>query len=359
MRFMAQCQDREGWFWENWDLDRNRFFFQGIEEFGPRTDRNAHACEYILKLVKALEREHQPVPDDWLPMARRCLGWIQGLIRRDGSFPMTVVPGRFSRARVAGTSAGYTSDIPGYANPEKVVRNAPSPQTRLLVSFLELERLLGDPELARLRRAHEAWVVRNAVRKQTWWGHWNDTGHTATVFSTMKFIEYCVRAYELLGTRRYLDMAAETASWAFFQHVPKQLEWCRQYTRGAMIEQDNYMQYGNDMGDNLIFQALIKLGKYTRNPFFTDMGLQSITTAMMTFNDDPRHPWYGSWNTYIADSTGLTVPFDTDPVTGVATHYSICSGVLDLWSLPEDLPALRPAPAVARDIASPASRGPA
>ncbi len=65
------------------------------------------------------------------------------------------------------------------------------------------------------------------------------------------------------------------------------------------------------------------------------MGRQSITTAQMSFCDDPRHPWYGSWGTYVADSTGLTVPFDTDPVNGVATHYNNWPGILDLWAVEE------------------------
>jgi hypothetical protein len=181
---------------------------------------------------------------------------------------MTVVPERFTNTKVVGTSAGYTAMTPGLANPDLTTRNRPSPQTRLLVSFLELARLLDDPTLDEVRIKHEAWVIENAYSRQEWWGHWNDTGHTATVFSTMKFIEYCVRAYELLGDNKYLDIATETTSWAFFQHVPKQLEWCRQYTRGAVIEQDNYMQYGNDMGDNLIIQALIKLGAYRNSCFF-------------------------------------------------------------------------------------------
>jgi hypothetical protein len=55
----------------------------------------------------------------------------------------------------------------------------------------------------------------------------------------------------------------------------------------------------------------------------------------MSLCDDKRHPWFGCWSTYVADSTGLTVPFDTDPSNGVATHYAISAGMWDLWNLPK------------------------
>jgi len=336
MKFFAQCQEEDGWFQENWDIERKTFYFQGIEEFGPRPDLNAMSCEWVIKLSRMLRENKESVPEMWFSMVHRCLEWIESVMNEDGSIPMTVVPAGYTKAKVVGTSAGYISDTPGYLDPESKTHGRPSPHTRLLVALLEIESLLGDPRVTNLRLTHEDWVIKNAYEPQTWWGHWNDTGHTVTVYSALKFVEYCIRAYEFTGKERYLRMAAETASWAFFQHVPKQLEWCKQYTRGAMIEQDNYMQYGNDVGDNLIFQALLKLGKYTGKKFFTDMGWQSITTAQMSFNDDPRHPWYGGWNTYVADSTGLTVPFDTDPVTGVATHYNNWPGIWDLWNLPED-----------------------
>lgn len=336
MSFLGQCQDSDGWFWENWCLNTNTFYFQGIEEFGPRIDRNAHCCEYIAKLVKLFQENGKTAPNEWLTLAKRCIAWIKQYVQPDGALPMTVVPERYTKTKVVGTSAGYTASTPGLARPEVTTRNSPSPQTRLLVSFLELARLLDDPTLDEVRRKHEAWVLEHAYARQEWWGHWNDTGHTATVFSTMKFIEYCVRAHELLGDDKYLKMASETASWAFFQHVPKQLEWCRQYTRGAVIEQDNYMQYGNDMGDNLIVQALVKLGASRKSNFFHDMALQSFVTTQMSLCDDKRHPWYGCWSTYVADSTGLTVPFDTDPSNGVATHYAISAGMWDLWNLPKD-----------------------
>ena len=338
MEFFFQCQADDGWFWENWDLGRDTFYFQGISEFGPRPDRQAMACEYAFKIARLFKEEGLELPSGWRKSMARCLDWILGTIQPDGAVPMTVVPKAYADqpVPVSGTSSGFVSELPGYANPENMKRMNPAPATRMLCAFIYLEDILEREDLCKARLQHEQWIIKNAYEHQKWWGHWNDTGHTATVFSALKFIEYCVSAFEKTAERRYLKMASETASWSFFQHVPKQLEWCRRYTRGAMIEQDNYMQYGNDIGDNLIFQAILKLGRLTGDDFFRDMGMQSITTAQMSLDDDPRHPWYGGWNTYIADSMGLTVPFDTDPVTGCATKYSISEGLLDLLICDEE-----------------------
>jgi hypothetical protein len=108
----------------------------------------------------------------------------------------------------------------------------------------------------------------------------------------------------------------------------------RRYTRGAVIEQDNYMQHNSAVGDNLLFTSLGKLSRWTRDPFLKDLARQYYQTACHGISDDPRHPWYGSGNMYVADPLGLTVPFDTCPATGGATKYAgtIVNTLLeDVW----------------------------
>jgi len=212
--------------------------------------------------------------------------------------------------------------------------NKPDLIEHLAICTTHFER--KDIEQAMLR--HEVWLVERAYQNQHWWGHLPDTNMTTCIYAALKFVEYCVVRYEETHDDKYLHWGRETAYWCFFQTLPKHLEGLKQYTRGAVLEQDNYMQMNSAMADNLILSSLQKLSRYCEDGFLHDLGRQYYQTAVHAASDDPRHPWYGSANMYVADPLGLTVPYDTDPATGGATKYfgTIVNTFLeDMWAAKE------------------------
>ncbi len=333
LEFLAASQTEIGAVRENWDFVTGRYYFQGIDEFGFHPDQQALACEYWYRVIALMREDGHPAPDAWREAAGRHLDWLLSLVKPDGSISQTVVSSGKREAAVTRRSAGNMAEESVFAATDRDP-GEPAPLSRLLSAFVYLAEHTGRADVWEAMLKHEEWVIEKAFARQYWWGHWPDTNLTTTLYAGLKFIEYCVKRFESDGGSEHLDRASEIAYWCFFQTVPKQLEGNRQYTRGAVIEQDNYMQFNSAIADNLILSALRKLSRHMGNPFFHDLARQYYQTACHAVSDDPRHPWYGSANMYVADPLGLTVPFDTDPATGGATKYAgtIVNAFLeDIW----------------------------
>jgi hypothetical protein len=314
------AQTEAGPFRENWDHVNHRYYFQGFDEFGFHPGPQALCVEHLLKLHALVREKEGEDPNDWRTAAERAVNWLISLLRPDGSLPQTVMM-KAATTAVTVTSAGNMAEDFAVRS-QDYQPGQPAPLTRLLSAFSTIYPLLGRDDVEQAMRRHEAWVIEHACKPQCWWGHWPDTNLTTTIYAAIKFIEYCVKRHRQTGEDRYLIWASETAYHLFFAMVPKQSQRIHNYIRGAVIEQDNYMQYNSCSGDNLVMWSLATLGRETGDPFLRDMALQCFQTVCHSISDDPRHPWYGAGNMYVAEPLGLTVPFDTDPATGGATKYA-------------------------------------
>ena len=335
MRFLLYSQTSTGAFKENYDFGRWQYYFQGIDEFGYHPDQQAMVAEYILKLCNIIPEENLRV--EWEQSASRLIDWLLGQLHDDGSISQTVSEKAPDAHAITSYSAGNMSTEPAFVSTDRQ-QGEPAPLTRFLCAFSTIAELTGRDDVLAAMKQHERWVIDCAYAKQSWWGHWPDTNLTTTIYGALKFIEYCARRFAVTQENDYLEMGKNTAYWAFFQTVPKQIDGVRNYTRGGAIEQDNYMQFNNLVGDTLIMSALRDLARWTNDPFLANFGRQAYQTTCHSVSDDPRHPWYGSGNMYLFDPLGLTVPLDTSPATGGATKYagSVVPSILeDLFLLEE------------------------
>ncbi len=336
--FLVASQTPQGPYRENWDFVKHQYYFQGLDGFGFHPDYQALICEYLVKCCDQIEKHEAVDTRAWRQSAERALAWVVAQIKDDGSVPQTIT----MQLPVQQSSAGNMADASDAALRD-CKAGPPVPMTRLLcaLSYFYPTGNRKDLEAAMLK--HEAWVVENAYKDQCWWGHWADTDQSTTVYAGLKFIEYCSRRYEQTRDPKYLEWGSETAYWSFFAMVPKQLPWLTHYCRGAVIEQDNYMQFNNCIGDGLTLSSLEKLSQWSGDSFLHDLARQCYQTACHSPTDDPRHPWYGAANMCVTDSMGFAVPFDTDPATGGATKYAgeiVCSLLEDMW-ISDDLGLFR------------------
>lgn len=326
LEFLLISQNEKGWFFEDWNLEKNTYTFEGLVAdgqaseatditdnagFGPRPDHNAMACDYLWKCYKLYEIQEGETKPEWLAAINRCVEWIINQQASDGSLPMTVAP-------------------------DGKKKSDPVPMGRLLVAFEHLGEGLNDARIKKAKSRHERWVIKEAFNKQKWWGSHKDTGTVTDYGGLQSFIQYCTERFLRTRNFQYLTYASECTYFNFFEHCPKQLEWLKNYSKWGIMEQANWMQYDIDQMDTLIYSTWYLLGELTGDLFVKELYEQSMETAMQTLHDDPNDPAQGAWDQYLVDPYGAVAGVDTPPKTGGKSVYTgsiVCSMVEDLMML--------------------------
>ncbi|MFN7992400.1 MAG: hypothetical protein U0Q18_02295 [Bryobacteraceae bacterium] len=260
----------------NYELDTGRFTSRDHTPIvGYRVDMNAFAARYLLMLWERVREREGLDRAEWRTAALRMAEWILKQQNPDGGLPQYVDyrTGRKSISVVSG---------------------------RALLAMPVIYRVTGEAKYRKLGEDLERFL-RERVESRYWFTGqhpdlWPKDYESDSVWCAA---EYWLDRYERTKDASALKRAEADAWLAFLMWCPRQLSWVKNPTQTCHAEQEHYLQYSNYCYNNRKIECLFRLGKFTGERLFTDLGERIMQSGFWA--QETKGPYRGGQHERMSD----------------------------------------------------------